>query len=61
MAAVLFKALTFYFFFIVARGVYRTFKSVKNVHEAASGTQKKSKVKRKPDEEVIEAEFRHLD
>jgi hypothetical protein len=61
MVAVLIKALFLYFMFVVARGVYRTIKSVKTVQEAAGNATKKSSFKRKKQEDVIEAEYRHLD
>ena len=61
MVAVLIKALFLYFFFVVARGIYRTIKSVNIIKGATGSAQKNSNVKRKSQEEVIEAEFRHLD
>jgi len=61
MAAIIFKAILLYFFYIVARGIYRTYKSVKAVQGAAENIQKEETFKSKSKEEVIEAEFRHLD
>jgi|GEM_PF-4153936 len=58
MAAIIFRALLLYFLFIVARTIYRTYKSVRNIQAAAGGSKKKQP---KSKEDVIEAEFRHLD
>lgn len=61
MAAIIFKAILFYFIYVVGRTIFRTYKSVKAVQGAAKSAQKKQTVKRKTSDKVFEAEFRNLD